>query len=141
MSIKELAKRVYEERKEVETRNIEDYVRKILEIFNASNLSVNTLLVWQVQVFKSNDVEHLQIRVSFDKEEKSSFYNVQMDNKNFPILKKLIEQLNIPSELLNDLYEYFNKNLSEYLETKKIREDTIRIKLKNEPICEKREPR
>lgn len=142
--IKELAKRVYEERKEVERRKIEDSVKKILEIFNASNSLADTLLVWQMQLKKENSCKSLDICVSFDKVESQKFHTWKIFDssyENVPILKVMLKELEIPKELLDDLYEYFNKNLSEYFETKRESNYSIIIKLKNEPICEKEEPR
>lgn len=149
-NIKELAKRVYEDRKDAETRKVEDYVRKILEVFNASNSSVGTLLVWQIRLDKEDDWgqesddESLNIRVSFDKSVNGKFYDWDIfdeDEKDVPILHSMLQDLEIPRELFEELFEYCNKNLSDYLETTNVDDFAINIKLKNEPICERREPR
>lgn len=144
--IKQLALEVFEGREEAEKRipakvtDLEDYVRKIIEIFGISNSSENsTVLVWQVRLHYEEyrcagyrQYDNISFMLSFEKDEDGSkvygceFHSIAVfrppmkkcsdfgDNER---LRKHIENLKIPAKEAKNISKYFKENLSEYFET------------------------
>ncbi len=149
--VKQLALEVFEGREEAEKRipkvvveNLEDYVKKIIEIFKISNSSEkSTVLVWQIrlviletkQYSSQNEKDYCFLMISFEQDDNAEFSNTLVfgseknrlgDNTE---LVEYIKKLEIPKEFFEDIYNYFRENLSEYFETTKEDSKHIRIKL------------
>ncbi len=138
--VKQLALEAVEGRKEAEKRipkviaeNLEDYVKKIIEIFKISNSSEkSTALVWQVKLY----YDRFQIcPVSFSFEQDSNvFFNKEIFDcpgcENNESLKEYIENLKIPTKEAKNILKYFKENLAEYFETEEGDNEYILIKMK-----------
>lgn len=121
--------------------NLEDYVRKILEIFKISNISKESKkLIWQVRLVdyrnrahSAKELKNCLIMISFERGEKAEFSNTlvfdireHLVGKNEE-LKQYIKNLEIPNELLENIIQYFKDNLSEYFIA--VKEDSIRFRI------------
>lgn len=136
--VKQLELEAVEGRKESELR---DYVKKIIEIFKISNTSKELKKsIWQVWLIdyrcRANSIEEFEnclIMISFEQGENAQFSNILVfDIREHLIgkseeLEQYIRNLKIPTELLEDIIQYFKENLSEYFIATK--EDSIRFKI------------
>lgn len=148
--VKKLALEAFEGREEAEKKrskelleNLEDYVKKIIEIFKISNSSEKSkVLVWQVKLC-SNENENCTFLLSF-KEDGYEFYKKKVLESggirfgNNESLRKYIEDLKIPCGEVKNISRYFKENLSEYFETEDNTEDNndecIIIKMRRKRI-------
>lgn len=147
-NVKQLALEAVEGRKEAENRipkvieeNLEDYVRKIIEIFKISNSSKELKkLIRQVRLVDYRDranstkeFKNCLIMISFEPGENAQFSNILVFSFREHLigksekLEQYIRNLEIPNELLEDIIQYFKDNLSEHFIAKK--EDSIRFKI------------
>lgn len=134
--VKQLALEAFEGRKESikarekinnPNKTIEDYVEDIIKIFNLSNSSKYSTLIWQI-ILSSNDLPHSKgkyspIMFSYNEDPTAPMYHLQMkdvawDLPKFEVFElwNMIDNLRIPYELVNGICDYFNKNLSKYFE-------------------------
>lgn len=139
--VKQLALEAVEGRKEAEKRipkviseNLEDYVKKIIEIFKISNSSEkSTVLVWQVKLYYYYRFEICPVMFSFEQDSNRFFNKVIFDcvgYENNESLKKYIENLEIPTSEAKNILKYFKENLAEYFETEESDNEYIIIKMK-----------
>lgn len=139
--VKQLALEAVEGRKEAEKRipkviaeNLEDYVKKIIEIFKISNSSEkSTVLVWQVKLYYDK-FQICPVVFSFEQNSYYGFCNKEIFDcpgyENNESLKEYIENLKIPTMEAKNILKYFKENLAEYFETEESDNEYIIIKMK-----------
>lgn len=144
--VKQLALEAFEGREEAEKRipkvveeNLEDYVKKIIEIFKISNSSEkSTVLVWQVRLYydskySQEEQRKCSVMLSFE-QENETFYNKDVFGcvgyENNESLREYIRGLEIPVGEVQNIFKYFKENLEDYFEVEDIDFKYILIKLK-----------
>lgn len=139
--VKQLALEAVEGRKEAEKRipkviaeNLEDHVKKIIEIFKISNSSEKSaVLVWQVKLYYDK-FQICPVMFSFKQNSYYGFDNKEIFDcpgyENNESLKEYIENLKIPTMEAKNILKYFKENLAEYFETEESDNEYIIIKMK-----------
>lgn len=139
--VKQLALEAVEGRKEAEKRipkviaeNLEDHVKKIIEIFKISNSSEKSaVLVWQVKLYYDK-FQICPVMFSFEQNSYYGFSNKEIFDcpgyENNESLKEYIENLKIPTMEAKNILKYFKENLAEYFETEESDNEYIIIKMK-----------
>lgn len=139
--VKQLALEAVEGRKEAEKRipkviaeNLEDHVKKIIEIFKISNSSEKSaVLVWQVKLYYDK-FQICPVMFSFGQNSYYGFSNKEIFDcpgyENNESLKEYIENLKIPTMEAKNILKYFKENLAEYFETEESDNEYIIIKMK-----------
>ena len=139
--VKQLALEAVEGRKEAEKRipkviaeNLEDHVKKIIEIFKIFNSSEKSaVLVWQVKLYYDK-FQICPVMFSFEQNSYYGFYNKEIFDcpgyENNESLKEYIENLKIPTMEAKNILKYFKENLAEYFETEESDNEYIIIKMK-----------
>lgn len=123
-----------------ETKRIILYVEHILNIFESSNLEDSIVFVWHVCLYIKEN--HLECKISFleNESDTKNFFSKASLNVRTPRMliydaMLSLDNLKIPSEMLEDINAYFKLILYKYFSST-ISANEVIITLRKETNCE-----